>query len=46
LAIRFGAISRALAWQRAFPQTAEQVRQDQGGAVAYWLTRLLEPDPG
>ncbi|HEY2489599.1 MAG TPA: hypothetical protein VGI37_08840 [Streptosporangiaceae bacterium] len=46
LAIRLGAISRALAWQRAFPQAAAQVRQDQGGAVAYWLTRLLEPDPG
>jgi hypothetical protein len=46
LAIGLGAISRALSWRRAFPQAAAQVRQDQGGAVAYWLTRLLEPDPG
>jgi hypothetical protein len=46
LAIRLGAISRALSWQRAFPQAAPQVRHDQGRSVAYWLTRLLEPDPG
>lgn len=45
LAIRLGAISRALSWQRAFPQAAPRVRQDQGRSVAYWLTRLLEPDP-
>jgi len=46
LAIRLGAISRALSWQRVFPQARSQVRQDQGRSVAYWLTRLLEPDPG
>ena len=46
LAIRLGAISRALSWQRAFPQAGPWVRQDQGRSVAYWLTRLLEPDPG
>jgi hypothetical protein len=46
LAIRLGAISRALSWQRAFPQAGPQVRQNQARSVAYWLTRLLEPDPG
>ena len=46
LAIRLGAISRALSWQRTFPQAGPQVRQDQARSVAYWLTRLLEPDPG
>jgi hypothetical protein len=46
LAIRLGAISRALSWQRAFPQAGPRLRQDQGRSVANWLTRLLEPDPG
>ena len=46
LAIRLGAFSRALSWQRVFPQAGPHVRQDQGRSVAYWLTRLLEPDPG
>lgn len=38
----------ALAWVRGRLRAAgmRPARQDQGRSVAYWLTRLLEPDPG
>jgi Phosphotransferase enzyme family len=43
LAMRLGAIGRALSWQRIFPEAAQHVRQDHGSSVARWLAHLLEP---
>lgn len=43
LAMRLGAISRALAWQRYFPQSGPHLLAEQGQAAAHWLTELLEP---
>jgi hypothetical protein len=43
LAVRLGAISRAVTWQRTFPGTPEPVRRVHAAHVARWLTHLLEP---
>jgi hypothetical protein len=45
LAMRLGAIGRAICWQRAFPEAGRQLRNEHGKAVAHWLARLLEPAP-
>lgn len=40
VAMRLGAVSRALSWSRVFPEAAHVLDGEHGEAVAYWLTQI------
>jgi hypothetical protein len=44
LAVRVGAVSRALSWGRVFPEAAHVLAAEHGRFVAEWLLRIVEPE--
>lgn len=43
LAVRLGAVSRALSWGRVFPEAAHVLDGEHGRAIADWLRHIVRP---
>lgn len=46
LAVRVGAISRALSWGRVFRESARVLDGEHGTFIAEWLLHIVEPEVG